>query len=218
MIQPSRPNQSLKSAREDHDSLNITREIGKSLPEAWKRLLEEQDSILLELLAEKVADVCGYKPSMDVVGKFIQSLNMQGLPSSVPNKPSLVNTFDKPSSPPRTVLNSQICYIYKGTRKNFSSAIDVLEDILCEFHKKDPSFLQKFISRKHGHRRRYVAITKEELYPGRPDLAEEASRQLPNGWYMGTNYGKINIYKIIDLACQVASVDNGTELKVELGD
>lgn len=209
--------EAIKSAREDHDSLSITREIAKSLPTAWNKLLEEQDSILLELLAEKVADICGYKPSLDVVGNYIQQLNEQGGQTLLAAQPMPTKKIDKPFTPPKAVFNSEIYYIYKGTKKNFSSKIDVLEDVLLEFYRKDSSFLQKFISRKHGNRRRYVAVTREELYPGRPDLAEH-SRQLPNGWFMGTNYGKVNIYKIIDLACQVAGVDLGTELKVELGD
>jgi hypothetical protein len=117
---------------------------------------------------------------------------------------------------PTELLKSHISYTFRGSRKNCSTAIDVLHRILEEFAQMDSSFLQKFISRKHGNRRRYVSPNKSDLYPGRPDLSTQ-SRQLSNGWWMGTNYGKMNIARIIELACDVAVVSYGTDLIVELG-
>ncbi len=89
--------------------------------------------------------------------------------------------------------------------------------ILQEFDRQDPSFLDRFASRKHGRKRRYIAKDRYELYPGRPDLAENHYFDLKSGWYVGTNYSKRRILHIIQIACDVASVDFGTDLQVELG-
>ena len=40
------------------------------LPGAWSALLKEPDSPLLDLLADKVEDLCGYDPSWLCVANF----------------------------------------------------------------------------------------------------------------------------------------------------
>ena len=50
----------LESGREDYQNVARDREIETILPKAWSALLEEPDSLLLELLAEKAEDLCGY--------------------------------------------------------------------------------------------------------------------------------------------------------------
>ena len=80
----------------------------------------------------------------------------------------------------------------------------------------DGTFLQRFCARKHGRKRRYVARSPQELYPGRPDLAEKASVQFVEGWWLGTNYSRGNIETIIQLACEVAELKYGQDVKVEL--
>jgi predicted type IV restriction endonuclease len=72
-------------------------------------------------------------------------------------------------------------------------------------------------STKHGKKRRYLAASKEELYSGRPDLAENCSHQLRSGWWLGTNASKAAIEKLIQMACDVAGVTYGQELVIELG-
>jgi len=62
--------EALKAARSDYQNVERYRIIANNLPKAWNSLLNEQDSILLELLAEKVEDLCGYKPDLDVCSKF----------------------------------------------------------------------------------------------------------------------------------------------------
>ncbi|MCH8956239.1 hypothetical protein IIA28_13120 [candidate division KSB1 bacterium] len=61
----------LQAAREDYKTVSRQRKIKKTLTRAWSRLLEEKDEILLELLADKVEDLCGYKPDYDVCSSFI---------------------------------------------------------------------------------------------------------------------------------------------------
>ena len=70
--------------------------------------------------------------------------------------------------------------------------------------KEDKSLFDRFISRKHGRKRRYLAKEKKDLYPGRPDLAEQFSVEVVPGFWLGTNYSRKNIQDIINLALEVA--------------
>jgi predicted type IV restriction endonuclease len=62
------------------------------MPVAWDNLLEEQDSMLVDLLAEKVESICGFKPDPDMVGELLENLSRpQGLerePNSAPSNKS----------------------------------------------------------------------------------------------------------------------------------
>ncbi len=98
--------------------------------------------------------------------------------------------------------------------KNASSTmISLFKKLVAD----DPSFLERFTARKHGRKRRYISNDKMELYPGRPDLCAEHSQELVPGWWIGTNYSRGNIRKIIKLACEVAGLSFGKNLVLYLG-
>ena len=69
--------EALKAARSDYQNVSRKRDIASFMPKAWHSLINEQDSILLELLADKVADLCGYKPELDTCGHFLESLLLE---------------------------------------------------------------------------------------------------------------------------------------------
>ena len=54
----------LKYARSDYQNVARVRIIETHFPKAWEALLKDQDSLLLDLLAERVEDLCGYKPDL----------------------------------------------------------------------------------------------------------------------------------------------------------
>lgn len=61
----------IDSAKKDYENISQKRKVKEALPNAWVRLIEERDEILLELLSEKVEDLCGYKPDPDLCAEFI---------------------------------------------------------------------------------------------------------------------------------------------------
>lgn len=206
-----RNGEALKAARAEHDSASIAREVKTHIPMAWKKIIEEQDSILIDLISEKVADLCGYKPEPDLVSAFLLE-QLTTPPQQIPEVPQIRE---------QTILTPQrtgrIGYTLHGKTTHLRSAIEVLVHVLNELSKKDANFITRLVSRKHGRSRRYVAQTRDELYPGRPDLAEY-SKQLLNGWWVGTNYSKSDISKIIQLACEVAGLRFGNDLIANLGE
>lgn len=63
-----------KAIADDYQNASNQRLIEEKLPEAWNKLVEEKDEILLDLVAEKVESLCGYKPTGDQVWNFLESL------------------------------------------------------------------------------------------------------------------------------------------------
>jgi hypothetical protein len=86
--------------------------IKEALPKAWEQLLEEPDSFLLEILADKVEGICGHNPETEILTTFIHQINVsKPLPLcssnysiSTPRKKEIVNDSPKPSGTPTTSL------------------------------------------------------------------------------------------------------------------
>ena len=208
--------EALEAARADYRNAAKARDVTTTIPLAWKSLLEEPDGLLIELLAEKVEDLCGYSPELDQCAEFIERFR------ETINEPKLLSPNPpEPTSPQRkrrqTSKSGEIGFIYNDIQYSAKSAREVMSEIFRLFHQNDNSFLERFASRKHGKKRRYLAQNRSELYPGRPDLAEEHSIEVISGWWLGTNYSKRDIEKIITLACEVVSIKLGRELKIQLG-
>jgi hypothetical protein len=80
----------------------------------------------------------------------------------------------------------------------------------------DSTFIERLTdpSLKHGKKRRFVAKEKKELYPDRPDLCEESSYQLKNGYWIGLNYSHKSIKQTIRLTVEVAGLRYGKDVVV----
>lgn len=218
---------SLRSARDDYQNVARGREVENILPKAWLELLQEPDSLLLELLAEKAEDLCGYRPDLDTCSKFLNKTQqsastISNTENKVAKKPS--NTATKGerasvsvTSPTFTVKsNDSFSYVISGTTYQASSARNVMVKIFQYIAGEDTDFLDRFASRKHGKKRRYVAKSKFDLYPERADLCEEHSVEVMPGWWIGVNYSRVNIQQIINLALEVAKPNIRNTIKVNV--
>ena len=95
---------------------------------------------------------------------------------------------------------------------------DVLVSVLLSIHKIDDNFLPR-ISRESGRvdvlARSIHKIDQfpppQELYPGRHDLSHY-SRKVADGWYVGTNYSKKDVARILGRICDVAGLVLGDDL------
>lgn len=199
----------LKAARSDYQNIARSRVIEANLPKAWVALLKDQDSLLLDLLAEKVEDFCGYKPDLDACSQFLEkqvkgnqaseTLRVNIIPTELPEWPPVpVNS----NNGARSIDNFKL--IFKGKEVPAGSAREIMTILFQLLEKEDSKFLEKFASRKHGKKRRYLSKDKMELYPNRPDLSEQHSIEVVPGWWLGTNYSRRNIQDIIELALEVA--------------
>ncbi|MCE2435846.1 MAG: hypothetical protein J4F29_23460 [Candidatus Latescibacteria bacterium] len=79
--------------------------IKENLPEAWNKIIKNAvspDSLLVDLLSETVAEVCGFQPADDEISGFIRSHQEKWLLSPGPEQGVL-----PPTTPPITTTGSQ---------------------------------------------------------------------------------------------------------------
>lgn len=209
----------LSAAQEDYADVARAREIRQALPQAWRKLVDDGYDLLLDLLADRTASLCGYKPDPDTVTRFLEdSIQLVPLPSA-PLLAKPLPAFPAPTATGAPSGNSSsIGFTLQGQFTPCKNARDVLASVVERLADSDPSFLQKFVSLpRHGRSRRYVAVERNELYPGRTDLAEAHSHKLRSGYWLGTNYSRTQIEQILATACGVAGLRYGIDLKVNVG-
>lgn len=209
--------EALESARADYKDVARSRLIDETLPIALKKIIEEEEEILLELIADQVESLCGYKPNLEVVGQFLK--NNVNITSSTHKHGNTAIEASPQTKPVKSTLGPGVGFSLHGQWYPAKSARDVLVKVFEIFSKRDPSFCQRFASLpKHGTKRRFLAKTPEEIIPHRAKEARKFSYELSNGWWILVHLSRIEIKRILTLACKVANVKFGADLVVHLGD
>lgn len=220
----------IASAREDYKNVSRSRQMLSTLPDAWSKLVAEEDELLLELLADKVESLCGFKPDVNTVARFLrENVSLRGSqPTALParrasppplNSPAPAPTTWSPIAQPVVPRPGGVGYTFEGRFTPCRNGREVLVAVFEALATRDATFLERFAARpKHGRTRRYLARSPEELYPGRADLAQEHSFKLRSGWYVGTNVSHAQIERIIEMACEVSRVRFGKDLIVAVGE
>ncbi len=67
--------EAVKAIAADYQNVVDERQIQKGLPKAWNRLVAEPDELLLEIIVEKTAEICGKRPTPEHVITFLQNLS-----------------------------------------------------------------------------------------------------------------------------------------------
>ncbi|HEX5479599.1 MAG TPA: hypothetical protein VFY79_07750 [Dehalococcoidia bacterium] len=211
----------IEAARQDYYNVAKERQIQKTLPEAWRKLIEEKDDLLVDLLAEKVESLCGYKPTQKAVSDFlvrrVQLGNASPQPAKMLPKPVVSRAPTTSTSPPTL---TSIGFILYGQVYPARSGRDVMVKVLQQFIERDPSFLECFLTRlKKGRSRPYIAHSPKELYPKSPHLADTPHnyRRLCPGWFIDVNRNTGDKEKMIREAAEIAGVRFGSDLVINLG-
>ncbi len=215
----------IDAAREDYRNVSRDRQMKSTLPKAWARLLEEEDELLLELVADRVENLCGYKPDPDTVARFLkENVALKSGPAALAQSPSRSQTTSPVAIPSAPSIGSShkpssIGFVLEGRNYPARSAREVLEGVFEALGTRDATILERFAALpKHGRTRRYLARNSNDLYPGRPDLVREYSMQLKSGWWFSTNHSRATIERIIEMACDVAHLKYGKDLQANLGE
>ena len=203
----------LEQARRDYRDVSRARRIRDTIPDAWKSLIERPDELLQELLAEEVESLCGYRPNPDQIVAFLSTIKTGDSSPGRSVTRSKRQSRSASSRRSRNTVRSSVSTNRYGVRAGnqfikveSKSAIGVLKELLNYLHQEDKGFLERFAKLpKHGRKRRYVARSKADLYPGREDL-QDKSHKLEEGWWLGTNYSKRTIKKIAELAIDTAQL------------
>lgn len=78
--------ESLDAARSDYQEVVRARETADALPKTWRALLEEPDSLLLDLLADKYEELNGDKPDLDSCRRFLMDKS-KSIVTTTPSAP-----------------------------------------------------------------------------------------------------------------------------------
>ncbi len=183
----------LQKARADYEKQYKSKEIDEAIPKAWDKLLKDRDSLFIKLISEKVADICGFEPSNDVVIAFLEKLNPTTLPLftnqptkeytprniSIDNTEVIIPKLSDPSFHGVKFNNQEF-----KTKKGIGVLQQLLKIVVTEF----PNSLSRIETQTKGNSRFLISKQKSQLYKNRPDLVEKYSKELPNNWWLGTNY------------------------------
>ncbi len=83
----------------------------------------------------------------------------------------------------------------------------VLKSIILEIEKRHRGFLEKLAAHRTPKGRRIVARKPEELYPGRPDLAETHAERLNASWWFDTNISVRQLKRYVERIIEIAGLD-----------
>lgn len=145
-------------ARADYRNVARRREARATIPIAWSSLIKEHDSLLLEHLADKVEDLCGYKPELDECGAFLDGMSDSLLsPHSEQISPKAKASERRKTGIPKRQGPEQFIFSFGGQQHFARSARDLMTQVFTLLAQYDPQFLDRFAARKHGKKRRYVA-------------------------------------------------------------
>lgn len=228
----------IQSARDDYRNVSRDRQMLATLPRAWRQIIDDEDEMLLEIVADRVESLCGFKPSPDVVAGFLKD----GIAGQAPliaarNAPrqataqidhapvakavgSAAAAVAPTPSPPRAApaAGGPVGFTLEGQFHPARNAIDTLRQAFDLLIQRDATFAERFAGLpKHGRSRRYLAWDANDLYPGRMDLVRDCSTKLSSGWWMSTNHSKQTIGQIFAMACDVAGLEFGKDLTANLG-
>ena len=206
----------LNSAKQDYRIILKERELVKTLPKAWKRLVEENDKSLVDLIIDKVESLCGYLIDPDHVIDFLS--NDLILTSSPTTKIKTIGKGSEPEDPiKKDPRKRKTGFEWNNIYYPAKNAREVMYAALNQFADADPTFLNRFENLpEHGRTRRYVTKNWRDLNLTRPDLAEKYSYEFRKGWFVNINLSKNRIKKVLELACEVAGVRYGKEFKIFL--
>lgn len=219
-----RSGEALEAATADYRDVARDREIKRTLPEAWTKLIEDQDEFLLELVAEKVESLCGYKPSLETVAGFLSGERRPMPPRmaesnrSAASTPQTRNVAQADSQAVRAKKSKVL--VFQGEIYDANYGRDLLIKTLQLMEARDPTFLNRFAEKMSSNKeRRYIARSKQELFPSSPHLASTASYSselIPgSGWWIDHNLSLRSVEKVIQKACEVADLEYGVDVKVD---
>ena len=72
--QSIRRGDAVRAIEEDYRNVSRQRQVATRLPEAWDKLVEDADEFLVDVVAEKVESLCGYRPTDEQVLNFLKNL------------------------------------------------------------------------------------------------------------------------------------------------
>lgn len=230
-----RSGEALKDANRDYDDLHKGRIVRDALPRAWRQLLVEPDEMIVELVADRTATLCGFRPSPDAVAAFLAngaaSAPRHEPPADPPRRRRDPATATAPAAPTPdqagesalapsgepepTMAGGRLRYTLLGAERTARSGNEILLHVTRVLAGRDAGFMDRFAQEARTKRRNHVARTAEQVYPDKPQLLKHVV-EVAAGWYIGTNVSSPEKIKLLKAACRAGHLSFGIDLVVSL--
>jgi excisionase family DNA binding protein len=100
--------------------------------------------------------------------------------------------------------------LFRGRQVEMPSYSGAATWIIEELAAEEGTFISRLGAVRRG-KRRYVAKNREDLYFNRPDLS---AIQMRNGWWIGTNYSRLELARMLRTACEIAGIQFGLDVVI----
>ena len=201
-------------AERDYDAVRRQREAASNYASVWSRLLAGPHPSLLTLFSKEVGNETGVPPERESAARFIRRQARAAVASQP--KPKRTRTKQRKVTPVPTKVGSgdPPSLTFRGETETFKSGAEVMVAVFDKLASLDPDFCKRYSEQHSGKKRRYVARSRDLLYPGRPQPA--ASHRLPGGWWLATHCDNPSKVKRIMRACEVAGFKFGRDAIIHI--
>ena len=207
-----RSGQAKTRAESCHTAVQNQKRAIARFPFVWRKLLAEPEPLLVDLFSEEVENDTGSPVDRGIAAAFLRS-NAPPAPEALEGERPTPLAVDSPASQIPTADRFSIS-LY-GETERFASGSEVLVAVFRKLSALDSDFCRRYATTYRGKKRRYVAKTKEALYPGQKILPSYCAK-LPNGWWVATHCSNTDKLRRIRRACQIVGIDYGSDLVVHM--
>lgn len=201
-----------KRAERDYEAARFQKQAASKYASVWRRLLSGPEPQLLDLFSEEVESATGVRPDRERAAEFIRRHAIGG---QVATKGGAVEK-PAPSKPKPTPPSPGVpSFTFQGRTETFGTGAKLLGAVFSTFASMDPDFCRRYSERYTGRVRKYVARSKEELYPGNLRF-QSFVLPLPGGWWVATHCSNADKVKRMRQACEVVGLEFGRDVVVEL--
>lgn len=201
-------------ARADYQSRARQRDAENAIPKAWRDLLSQPDELLIELIAEKVVSMIGFRPTDEQIEAYL----LQPAPkdsrreNELPFSPS--QRIEPERGPVKAPGSRRVSFRFLGQTLTQPDAISALTFVLQKLAEHDAHFLANFAIQAPGRTRNHISEKRSEVYPGKPEL-EIYTTEIAPGWWLGTNIANREKERLMRIACEVAGLTFGKDVLIE---
>jgi len=219
----------LTDAQSDYHASTSRRTAELTLPKAWCQLLAEPHALLIELLRETTEALCGHKPNDLALENFLRGQVLGTLAEPANTRPSKTRTnvippLAQPSIQPAGTTETEFVGAAAtgrnrwrvGTRTGIErSGVDTMHALLSAMFELYPEQQETMAAAVRTRGRNNIARSIDEIYPNQPQIAQRNNRQLPGGWYVGTNESSATKMRIVTQAVRGAGLRMGIDVECE---
>jgi hypothetical protein len=215
--------QAISDARQDLELVRQRRTALEYLRAAWSALVEERDSLLVDLIREKIQQLGGPALDPEQVGDFLASFKIPNSDRAAasyfkfqPKPAASIPAAERPRPSQLSDLPAGQASVSIGGRviraKNATQALLVL---LRELAGRDASLLGRLAPALKGKVRSYIAASPQGVHPTRPDLRHYVAEIVP-GWFLDTDISNSRKQRIAEEACRAAGLRLGRDVMLEI--